>query len=95
MVYIDCVNLKYKNMVMNHLFADSLEELHLFVDKLGINRKYFQKNASFPHYDICLSKKELALKNGAIELKTRRETADKLKELKQKEEYIIFFKNRS
>ncbi len=95
MVYIDCINLKYKKMVMNHLFADSLEELHLFVDKLGINRKYFQKNASFPHYDICLGKKELALKNGAIELKTRRETANKLKELKQKEEYINFFKNRS
>ncbi len=91
MVYVDNVNIKYRNMIMNHLIADTIEELHLFVDKINVDRKHFQKNASFPHYDICLSKKKLAIKYGAIELKTRRETANKLKQLRETEEYKNFF----
>jgi hypothetical protein len=34
-------------------------------DKIGVKRQWFQDHKRHPHYDICLSKKELALKNGA------------------------------
>lgn len=63
-VYVDQAKHKYGRMVMCHMVADSLHELHKMADKIGINRKWFQ-NKKLPHYDICLSKKELAIKNGA------------------------------
>ncbi len=65
-VYVDNMKAKYRNMIMCHMLADTLEELHEMADKIGINRKWFQ-NHSTPHYDICLAKKKLALQNGAIE----------------------------
>ena len=58
-------------MIMNHLFADTIQELQQMVDKIGVNRKWFQKNPSFPHYDIALSKKKLAIEHGAKEIKYR------------------------
>lgn len=82
-VYIDKANIKYRNMIMCHMIADSLEELHQMADIIGIQRKWFQKNASFPHYDICLKKKNIALKNGAIEV-NRRELVYKMREFRKK-----------
>jgi len=68
-VYIDRVNLSYGSMVMCHMIADSLDELHAMAQRLGLKRAWFQEppKASFPHYDVAQSKKALALKLGAIE----------------------------
>ena len=51
---------------MSHMIADSLEELHEMADKIGVARRWFQKDASFPHYDVCKAKRELAIKLGAV-----------------------------
>lgn len=66
-VYVDDMKAPYGRMVMCHMAADTREELHEMADKIGVKRKWFQgwDKASFPHYDICLAKKELAIKHGA------------------------------
>jgi hypothetical protein len=53
------------------MVADSLEELHSMADKIGVNRKWFQNKPTHPHYDICKSKRMLAIKFGAIEVTSR------------------------
>ncbi len=62
-------------MVMCHMWADSLEELLAMVDKIGVQRKWIQghpdsigkaKQASWLHFDVSLSKKKLAIENGAV-----------------------------
>jgi len=66
--YVDDVRHKYGNMVMCHLWADTLDELLSMVDKIGVQRKWLQQppNASWVHFDIAVSKKALAIKNGAV-----------------------------
>ena len=65
-VYVDSYFTTYRKMKMCHMVADTLSELHEMADKLGL-RRYFQDKTRYPHYDICLSKRALALKLGAIE----------------------------
>lgn len=52
---------------MCHMLADSVEELHAMADRIGIQRKWFQGD----HYDICLSKRKLAVEAGAVECSSR------------------------
>jgi Protein of unknown function (DUF4031) len=59
-----------KTFIMCHMLADTLEELHTMADSLGV-RRWFQAEGSFPHYDICRSKRQLAIALGAIELKDK------------------------
>lgn len=66
-VYVDREQNQYGRMKMCHMFADSLDELHAMANKIGIQEKWFQ-NKKHPHYDICQSKKKLAIKHGAIEI---------------------------
>ena len=69
-VYVDNARIPYGRMVMCHMVADDLKELHQMAGRIGINRKWFQdaNNHRIPHYDICLSKRAEAIKNGAIEI---------------------------
>lgn len=54
---------------MCHMFADTPEELQEMVDKLGIPRNYVQYKGTYrEHYDICLTKRRLAIKLGAKEV---------------------------
>lgn len=71
MVYIDSANIPYRGMKMCHMIADTLEELHLMADRIGVSRRHFQDKTKYPHYDICLTKKQQALKLGAIEVSSR------------------------
>jgi hypothetical protein len=66
-VYVDDFYTPYRNMKMCHMLADSLEELHAMADQLGLKRSWFQGD----HYDICMSKRALAVKFGAVEVSTR------------------------
>jgi hypothetical protein len=67
---------------LNHLWADSLEELFAMADRIGVKRKWLQRprgtlgpdgkplqgmDASWVHFDITASKRALAVKYGAIE----------------------------
>lgn len=75
-VYVDDVRHQFGNMVMCHLWADTLDELLAMVDTIGVQRKWIQghptlsfgkhRNASWVHFDIALSKKALAIKAGAV-----------------------------
>jgi hypothetical protein len=67
-VYVDDVRHKYKRMVMCHMWADTHDELLAMADKIGVQRKWLQQppKASWVHFDICLAKKKLAIKHGAV-----------------------------
>lgn len=67
-VYVDDVRHPYGNMIMCHMWADSLEELLEMADRIGVQRKWLQKppKASWVHFDIALTKKAKAIEFGAI-----------------------------
>lgn len=69
-VYVDRANIPFGNMIMYHMLADTLDELHEMADKIGVRRRWFQ-NRNIPHYDICKSKRVLAIQFGAIEIDNR------------------------
>jgi len=83
-VYVDKFKTPYRGMLMSHMLADTLEELHAMADRIGIKRKWFQ-NKSTPHYDICQSKRKLAIANGAVEIGIR-ETGQLIKKLRKQNE---------
>jgi hypothetical protein len=71
-VYVDESAYRYGRMVMCHMIADSPKELHAMADKIGVSRKWFQNaDKGKPHYDICKSKRTLAVKYGAKEVSSR------------------------
>lgn len=72
-VFVGTIEYAFDRMKMFHLVADNLDQLHQMVDKIGISRRWFQntKSDGIPHYDICKSKKVLAIQHGAIELNDR------------------------
>lgn len=67
--------MKLKTLQIRIGQRDSLDELHAMADRIGIKRKWFQADGSLPHYDICKSKRKLAVAFGAIEI-GRREIAE-------------------
>ena len=68
-VYVDDIRIPFGRMIMVHMLADSRKELDEMADKIGVPRKWIQKaGTSREHYDICLSKRKLAVENGAVEL---------------------------
>lgn len=69
-VYVDFPRHRYGGMIMCHMVSESLEALHAMADKIGIKRKWFQNHGT-PHYDICKSKRALAIRHGAIECDRR------------------------
>ncbi len=58
-------------MIMSHMAADTLEELHQMADNIGVDRRHFQNKPGKPHYDICQQMKRKALKLGAKEVNDR------------------------
>lgn len=74
-VYVDQEKNKYRHMLMSHLVADSIDELHAMADRLGLKRRWFQvSNNGTPHYDVCQTKRALAISLGAIEIDRRKMT---------------------
>lgn len=71
MVYVDDAEHKFGRMIMCHMAADSIEELHEMADKIGIKRRWFQNKKRLPHYDICKQKRLLAVSFGAVEVTSR------------------------
>ena len=67
-VYIDTMEARFGRMKMSHMIADTLPELHDMADEIGLDRKWFQRTSSIPHYDVCMSMKALAIKKGATEV---------------------------
>lgn len=70
-IYVGDIEYPFRDMLMSHMAAPNIEALHKFAEKLGLKRKWFQDSDTFPHYDICKSKKKLAIKLGAVEVSDR------------------------
>ena len=63
---------QFGRMKMSHMMADTTEELLEAVDKIGVNRKWIQhKGTKLEHFDIAMSKRKLAIKNGVIAISMR------------------------
>jgi hypothetical protein len=70
-VYVDQAIHKFRHMLMCHMLADSPDELHEMADRLGIARKWYQRDASTPHYDLPKDKRAEAIAAGALEVDRR------------------------
>ncbi|MDH0342127.1 DUF4031 domain-containing protein [Chromobacterium haemolyticum] len=72
-VYVDDAIWPYGRMLMCHMLADTEAELHAMAERIGVARRHFQgwDKVSCAHYDICKSKRALAVTHGAIEVGRR------------------------
>lgn len=60
-VYVDTMRARFRRMIMCHMIADSDEELRAMADKIGVAQRWHQGD----HFDICDSKRLLAMQAGA------------------------------
>jgi len=78
-VYVDDMRAPFGRMVMCHMIADTTEELDAMAALIGVAWRWKQHGGTRrEHYDICLAKRELAVKAGAKEI-TQREVVRRLK----------------
>ncbi|API58294.1 hypothetical protein BSL82_02380 [Tardibacter chloracetimidivorans] len=64
-VYVDSERNRFGRMVMCHMFADTADELHAMAARIGMRRSWYQP-FSFPHYDVCLTRRGKAIEHGAL-----------------------------
>lgn len=80
MIYVDPLmwhgwRVRGRQIKSCHLFTDGeIEELHLFAEKIGMRRAWFQ-NSRIPHYDLTPQRRRVAVAAGAKEL-TREKTVE-------------------
>jgi len=67
LIYVDDMKAPFGRMIMCHCIGDTAEELHAMMRKIGVARRWYQRD----HYDISLSKRALAVENGAKEITWR------------------------
>ena len=70
-VYVDDAQNGYGRMKMCHMIADTDEELHEMAANIGVARRWHQQGGHRSQYDICLSKRALAVQRGAKEVSVR------------------------
>lgn len=70
-VYVDSMRAHFGRMKMCHMLADSDAELHAMAEKIGVARRWHQSPGKDSHYDICMSKRVLAVAAGAVEITWR------------------------
>lgn len=70
-VYVDAAVNPFGRMMMCHMIADTPAELREMAEKIGVALRWFQCEASVPHFDIAKSKRALAVAAGAIEVDRR------------------------
>lgn len=71
-VYVDDMRAKFGRLVLCHMIADNTEELLIIANKIGVSRRWLQKAGSpHEHFDVSLSKRHLAITEGAKEISWR------------------------
>lgn len=66
-VYVDDMIAPLGRMKMCHMMADTDDELRAMATRIGVAQKWHQGD----HFDICQSKRALAVKAGAKEITQR------------------------
>jgi Protein of unknown function (DUF4031) len=61
-------------MLMCHLLASTVEELHSMAQRIGMGREWLQ-TSPIPHYDICQAERRVAIEAGAIVIDGRKTVA--------------------
>ncbi len=69
-VYVDKARNQFGRMIMCHMLADTVVELHDMAQRIGLKHEWFQP-LSRPHYDVSKAKRAEAIKAGAVELDRR------------------------
>ena len=69
-VYVDKAQHQLGRMIMCHMLADTIHELHTMADRLGLPRAWYQATSN-PHYDLSKGKRKDAVALGCIELDRR------------------------
>lgn len=64
-VYIDAAMIPYGRMLMSHMVADGIQELHDAAVAVGMRATWYQP-LSFPHFDVNASRRREAIARGAI-----------------------------
>ena len=68
-VYVDNMCAGFGRMVMCHMIADTDTELLGMADTIGVARRWHQHPGTHrSHFDVCLSKRALAVTAGATEI---------------------------
>ncbi len=65
-IYVDFMCIEFRGHKWCHMLADSLQELHDFAALIEVDERLFHRNASYPHYDVTVQMRLIALENGAI-----------------------------
>jgi hypothetical protein len=65
--YVDDMRAPLGRLLMSHMLADTDEELHAMADRIGVARRWFQGD----HYDVCQTKRALAIEAGAVPVALR------------------------
>lgn len=69
MIYVDDMQASFGRMKMCHMAADTTRELLMMADRIGVDRKWIQKaGTAKEHFDICLTKRRLAVAFGAKQI---------------------------
>ena len=66
-VYVDVSRSRFGRMIMCHMRADTDNELDEFAARIGLLQKWKHRD----HYDVCLSKRALAISKGAVAITNR------------------------
>lgn len=79
--YVDIPMWSFGRMKMCHLTADTHAELIAMADRIGVAREWIQHPGEWrEHFDICKSKRLLAVRYGAIQLNTVKEAAEHVRQ---------------
>ena len=63
---------QFGRMKMSHMIADTKEELLAMADKIGVQRKWIQKeDTPLEHFDVSMGARKKAIEFGAVELTYR------------------------
>jgi len=74
-VYVDNLAAKFGRMKMCHMTADTSAELLAMADRIGVAQRWLQcAGTPREHFDICMSRRVAAVREGAMEIDVR-ETA--------------------
>jgi hypothetical protein len=70
-VYVDNAAIPYRGKPRFHMTADALAELHEFARRIPVNRCWFHRASSHPHYDVTADQRDAAIAAGATSVDTR------------------------